>query len=175
MPAFHEIENTIRALFEGYELAQAEGLDPNEQAAYEAQLDALLDELADAEAAKIDGVYFYITEQEARAEQIQDTIRALQNRKKTVLNRVDSLKEHILVVMHAHGLRKIEGNTVTAFTRQLKDLNINERAVPRRFKVQDFIYAETLNKKAIEAALKAGEQVDGCTLGTKLSLNLRRA
>jgi hypothetical protein len=108
---------------------------------------------------------------ESSADQIDLEIKRLQGRKKALENRADSIKAYIKTQLEAMGLDKVKTPAFTvAIQNNPPSVVVNDPAlVPAAFQIVKY----DLDKKAISAALKAGEQVPGCELAIGKSLRIR--
>lgn len=144
----HEISTDIKSI-----------LDSDDQELINDNLDSM--ELAFNE--KAESLVKYTQNIEADIKQVDDMIKQLQARKKTMKNKVDSFREYIRHNMEANGFNKIE---CPLFTMTLKKAPavldvIDESLIPDEF--VDVEVVEKINSTKLKNALKAGE-VEGARL-----------
>ena len=124
------------------------------------------------EADKVDAFWGFIKEEQGRMEAIKTEARRLQARAATIQRNIDGLKWHYLHIMQANGKQKIQGAAYTLSIRADKVARVfDEAALPEKFwkeKVE-----RSVDKAAIKAAIKAGEEVPGAELVESRSLQGR--
>lgn len=164
MASFNAIENEIQNI-----LAMAEEeLTPEMEEACE----KYLEELATAEADKIDAFAFILREREAKAKHYKAEATRLSKKAKSQENRINSLKYRYCEIMQSMGLKKIEGNSYTLSLRPAKSVSVTAMldALPDEFvRVKE---ERSADKEAIKAALENGVIIDGCEIVTTHSLQI---
>ncbi len=95
---------------------------------------------------------------------IDSEIKRLQERKKVIENRNQSLRDYLLHNMEASGINKIECSLFTASLRSgIESVDIYDQSqIP-----DEFIKVEVItnpDKKAIKAAIQSGVEIPGATL-----------
>lgn len=123
-----------------------------------------LDELATAEADKVDGFAQFVRIESAHAEAMKEEAKRLAAKAKSRANRIAFLKERYLGIMYSHGLKKVEGNAYTLSIRHNAAVS-----VPAQIDILPPDYVRTTvtqeaDRAAIKDALKAGIEVPGCAL-----------
>jgi hypothetical protein len=125
--------------------------------------------------AKIEDYGWIIREMEAFGEAIKSEETRLSDRRKAHEKRVANIKAWLLSNMVACGITKIKCPvfSISVKTNPPKVVIDDEKAVPDRFLVVPDLPPPALDKKAIAAAIKAGEVVDGCHLEQGHSLSIK--
>lgn len=116
--------------------------------------------------------YVYIQKQlEAEAAAFKAEIDRMTERKKSIENHIERMKNAQLDFMQATGQRKASAGTFTLTLRENKSVKVlDESAIPETFwKPQP----AKLDKAGIKAALKSGEDVPGCEIETSFSVTAR--
>lgn len=112
---------------------------------------------------------------EAEAKMIGEHIKAMQAKKKAVENRASRLREYLHIQMTRAGIKEIKANDGT-FTAKIR-LNpesvevLDEAQIPAAFIKQKV--EESIDKIAIKKAIQAGQDVAGCKLVRKESLQIK--
>ena len=161
---FSAIQQEIAAMLE----VADEDLDSIQKEA----MNEYLDMLAGQEADKVDGFAGFIREQSARAEYLKSEAQRIAAKGRSIERRLDGLKAHYLHIMQTHGLSRVAGSTYTLSTRKSSRVDVPDvAALPDAYKVTKT--EVTPDRKAIAAALKAGEAVPGASLVEGVSLQIR--
>lgn len=135
-------------------------------------MDEYLNELASQEADKVDAFAAFVREQTNRAEYLKAEGQRIVNRARSIESRIDSLKAHYLYIMKVNGLSRVAGATYTLTTRKSSRVDVPDvSALPEVYRVTKT--EVSADKKAIAAALKAGEAVPGASLVEGVSLQIR--
>lgn len=114
--------------------------------------------------AKIEDYGFVIRNLEAFGDAIKAEETRLAERRKAHEKRVANIKAWLLENMQACGITKIECPvfSISVKTNPPKVVVDDEKAIPDRFLVVPDLPPPSPDKKAIAAAIKAGEVVNGC-------------
>ena len=122
-------------------------------------------------------VGFVIRNMESMAAQIKEAEQAMAARRKALEARAESVREYLLRNMQDCGISKIESPYFTLSVRNnasvsviVDDQDMLEFAAPK------FIVTaidKSVDKKAVKAAIEAGEDVPGCRLERKNSLQIK--
>ena len=164
MPTFASIQQEIAAMLE----VADEALTPEQQSA----MDEYLNDLAGQESDKVDAFAAFVKEQAARAEFLKAEAQRIAAKGRAIERRLDGLKEHYLHIMQAHGLSSVAGSTYTLSTRKSSRVDVPDVfALPEAYRVTKT--ETTPDRKAIAAALKAGEAVPGASIVEGVSLQIR--
>jgi len=101
---------------------------------------------------------------------IDDEIKRLQALKKQKQSLVSRLKDNLLNAVKLFG--KFEVGTVTFGTRKSSSVIVEDvNALPGDYKKVKV--TETADKTAIKKALKAGEQIEGCSIQESINLKIK--
>lgn len=119
---------------------------------------------------KLDNSQLYILEELAKAEALKAEAKRLTEKAKAMDNRVDRLKKLMIGAITATGEGKLKTDRFSFFTRstesvQVADIEELPRSLVRLKKEAD--------KNAIKKLLKEGEEVEGCSLVTNVSLGVK--
>ena len=116
---------------------------------------------------KVDAYKGYLDFLEARADQLQQTIKSLQNKKKAVENANKRVREYVKLTMGAFGLRKIKGDVYTATLTERDGIEVNEEEIlaPYREKAMrlseelpDYVSVELkVSKTGVAEAIKGND------------------
>lgn len=164
MPTFEQIQNEIAAMLS----IPDEELDDVQRKA----LDAYLDELATAEASKVDGFGQFIRLQSALAEACAEEAKRLASKAKTAKARIAFLKTKYTASMQGAGIKKIAGNAYTISIRETEAVAVTAlvETLPDIYQRKKVTIEP--DKIAIKNALKSGVAIPGCTLGMNYSLHI---
>lgn len=131
-----------------------------------------LDELEEALDAKLEGCGIVIKGLEAEAEAIKAEEARLADRRRRKEKEAERLREYVLRCMESVGEKELETPRIRIATRRSTFVDVlDEGSVPR-----DYVRvttSEKVDKKAVMKALKAGEDVPGCSISERFSLQLR--
>lgn len=137
-----------------------------------AELDKYLDELADAEAEKIDGCVAWMKEQVALAEFYKAESNAFKAKAAARLNAVQRLKDNYLHLFQANGLTKVAGSKYSISIQNSPVVAVDaESSIPSewwREKVE-----RSVDKEGIKKALKSGVTIPGVHLEDNPSIRMR--
>lgn len=131
-----------------------------------------LDELEDALDAKLEACGVVVKNIVAEAEAIKDEEKRLAERRRIKEDEADRLKEYVLYWMEKSGAKKIDTARVALSTRKSSVVDVTDEAVvPREFfKVKTMA---SVDKAAVKKAIKAGEEVAGCVINERLTLQVK--
>ncbi|WP_121605356.1 siphovirus Gp157 family protein [Virgibacillus sp. Bac332] len=155
-----------------YELSQkySQLLQLAEEADEAAFLDALeyLDEEINE---KAENIAFVLQEMKADIDKIGNEIKRLQNRKKTLQNKQDQLKWYLTKELDGLGIDRVKSaNFNISLRNNPPKVNVlDESLIPKQY----FITKQELSKKDIKEALKNGEEIEGVSLISERSVNIR--
>jgi len=164
MPALYEIsQDYLRAL------------DVLTDPANDIPLDAITDTLEGIEGQlqeKATNVAKFMQNLDATAKAIKEAEQKMAQRRRTIENRAQGLKDYLKHNMEASGITRIESPWfVLSVQKNPGAVEItDERQLPDDFKIE--VVTQKIDKAAIKAALKAGQDVPGATLvqGTRLAI-----
>ena len=157
----YEMSDTARQL---YELLEAGEIDEQ----------TVLDTMESIGASEKLESYVYIQKQlEAEASAFKAEIDRMNERKKSLENQIDRMKKAQLEFMQATGQKKAAAGTFTITMRENKSVKVlDQKAIPSAYLTEKPAEYNP-DKKAILAALKAGESVPGCEIETSFSVSAR--
>lgn len=164
MATFEQIEMEIASMLD----VQDDELTPEQKA----EMDKYLEELAAAEANKVDGFAQFVKVQGARAKAIKEEAQRLAARARAIENRISWLKAHYMTNMLAFNLTKIAGGIYTVSLRNSKSVRVDESALDTLPAELKKVTVEP-RKTEIRKALEAGQELAGCSIEETQSLNIR--
>lgn len=110
---------------------------------------------------------------EAECAAFDAEIKRMTDRKHIIERHIDRLKAAQVDFMQATGQRKVAAGTFTITMRENKSVRVvDQDAIPASFITEKPAVYQP-DKKAILAALKAGESVPGCEIETSFSVSAR--
>lgn len=138
-----------------------------------AELDAYLDDLAQAKADKVDAIGDFITSMTMRIKAIGEHAAMLSKKANAASVRIDRLKTRYKENMLAAGITKISGSVYDMSLRKSTSVSVtsNIDALHDVFKRTKTIVEP--DKAKIKEALKAGVAVEGCEIVTNYSLQVK--
>ena len=120
---------------------------------------------------KINSYCEIINQFKADVKSIKDEISRLTERKDNCENAIERMKSALDEFMKASGKTKEKTDKFTIYYRNTQSVNIlDEDKLPDEYLIPQ---PPKIDKKAISAAIKGGEKVDGAELVTKSSINIR--
>ena len=120
---------------------------------------------------KINSYCEIINQFKADMKSLKDEINRLTERKNNCENAIERMKSALDEFMKASGKTKEKTDKFTIFYRDTQSVNIlDENKLPDEYLT---LQPPKIDKKAISAAIKGGEKVDGAELVTKSSINIR--
>lgn len=156
MPTFDQIQQEIEDML----VLPHEDLTDEQRAA----LDSYLSELADMEAGKVDAFGQFLKMQSTRVEACKHEAQRLAAKARATESNIAKLKRHYLEVMRQRGLKKVSGNAYTISVGELDVVSVSIDAA----KLPDLFIRRTVSiqpdKPVIKEALKAGVEIEGCSL-----------
>lgn len=121
---------------------------------------------------KADGIAKMLTMLEATASTHDIEIKRLQQRKRAVENRIDSIKKYLRDQMLYAGMEKIKGATHSVSIRHTTATEVFDVAALPAHYVRTTILTEP-DKRAIKDVLQSGVEVPGARLVENISLQIR--
>ncbi len=120
-------------------------------------------------------VAMFIRNLESSADQIDIAIKQMQERKKAIENKADSIKKYLLENMQRTGINKIES---PYFSVQLKKnppsvVIDNESYINEKYKVTKTVTTTSIDKESIKLAIKNGEIVTGAHIEQKERIEIK--
>lgn len=164
MPSFSDIQDEISSMLS----IPDEDLTDEQRAA----MDAYLNDLAGAEADKVDAFGSFIRVESARAEACKKEAQRLANKAKTAEGRISYLKHLYLCTMQQNGLKKVQGGNVShVHAVSLADAQSVRAALPDMYiRRKESVEPD---KTVLKEALKGGLEIPGATLVKTSSLQIR--
>lgn len=121
---------------------------------------------------KAEAVAMFVKNLEADAEAIKAEEQALKKRREVKERKADRLREYLLECLDVNGLSLVDTPKARISTRRSTYVNVTDDGkVPESFRKVKTV--ESIDKTAIGKALKAGDEVDGCELAERRSLQIR--
>lgn len=164
MPSFEQIQDEISAMLS----IPDEDLTDEQRAA----MDAYLNDLARAEADKVDAFGQFVRIESAKADACKKEAQRLANKAKTAEGRISYLKHLYLCTMQTNGLKKVQGSSYTLSIREADSVDVTDiNALPDLYLRKK----ETVepDKLMLREALKGGICIPGATLVKTQSLMVR--
>ena len=134
--------------------------------------ESMMDQLEGEFNTKIDNICAYIKNQEALKSGISDEIKSLNDRKKSVDNKIDYLKKLITDSMARRDVKKLETPRNRISFRKSVSVNVlDESQIDGSYFVEKV--ERKLDKKTLLADLKNGVEVDGAELLEKQNIQIK--
>jgi len=156
-----------------YELAQnyAQLMEMAEEMESDALVDTL-EALQDAIEDKAENIAKLIKNLEADAKAIKEEEQRLADRRRSIENKVNRLKEYLQQQLEIAGLQRVKRPTITvAIQNNPPSVEItDEKLIPSEYMIPQ---TPKIDKKAILERLKNGETVPGCTLKQTKGVRIR--
>jgi len=160
MPSLYELTNNYRQLVEFGEEMDAE------------MFGDTLSSITDAIELKAENIAYVIRNLEADAAVIKEEEQRLAERRKAAENRVKGLKTYLLEQLESAGMKSVKTPLITVSVANNAPSVVvsDESTLPEQYLVPQ---PPKVDKKAISAALKAGEEVPGCSLVAGKSVRIK--
>lgn len=165
MPTFDAIQQEIAAMLD----VADEDLTEEQKSA----MDAYLDELAQAEADKVDAFAGFIRQETARTKFLKEESARLASKARTAENRIAYLKARYLTIMQQAGVRKIQGHVYALSIRSTPTVQVDDPAALDDFYCRFIPARREPDKRVILEALRDGGTLPGCRLVHNESLQIR--
>ncbi len=121
---------------------------------------------------KVDGVAYYIKNEEATAKMIKDEAKALIERAKRHEDRAMRLKKYLLGALNARDMTKLETVKNKITTRKSTVVNvIDPNMLPKKYLTKNIEYKP--DKKMIKEVLNDGKRVKGAELEQRVTLYVK--
>lgn len=121
---------------------------------------------------KAEAVAMFIKNLEADADAIKAEKKKLDKREKIKRGKADRLREYLRDCLEMNGLKLVDTPKARISTRLSTYVNVtDEDKVPEMFRKVKTV--ESIDKTSVGKALKAGEEVDGCELAERSSLQIK--
>jgi len=103
---------------------------------------------------------------------IDEAIKRMQQRKKAIANRADSLKRYLASSLQHAGFNKYETADIRiGFRKSEATIIKDESKIPAQFKKVKTI--EQIDKTALKKAIKSGEVIEGATIEVKQNIQIK--
>ncbi len=134
---------------------------------------AYIGELVRQEADKVDAIGFVQDQTKSQIELLKDQEARIRSRRKALENAGNRLRQYILDVMQANGLKKIKGNSRTIFTRSTESVQVdgNPQDLPSEYVEMRIEYRP--RKSELKKSLKDGHDIPGAKLKLSESVTIR--
>ena len=165
MASFDSIQQEIAAMLD----VADEDLTEEQRAA----MDAYLNELAQAEADKIDGFCAFLREESARAKFYRDESQRLASKARTAEGRIAYIKDKYLNIMRQNGLNKISGGAYSISIRHTPTVAVDDAGALEDLYCRVIPAKREPDKRVILEALKGGVEIPGCHIVQSDSLQIR--
>lgn len=154
----HEIQTALSALDDV-------DLSPEDYANTEAAILAYLDDLANQESAKVDGIARVDSAIQKDIDWLKDEEAKIAAKRRALTNRKEQFRKWILGVMASHSLQSVKGR-VHSVSRRKTPVSVivegNPQSLPSQYRTETITYSA--NKAAIKDALLSGAEIPGCHL-----------
>lgn len=159
------------AIAEALEIALTESIDPETGEILQGGFEQL-EQLSAERDTKIENIGAYIKNLTAEADAIKAEEKSLAERRKAKENKIARLKDYVSFSLQNAGQSKFESAKVAFSFRKSTSVNItNLEAVPAEYiKIKE---EKTADKTVIGKLLKAGQEIAGCELVEKQSLQIK--
>ena len=164
MPSFSDIQDEISSMLS----IPDEDLTDEQRAA----MDAYLNDLAGAEADKVDAFGQFVRLESAKADACKKEAQRLANKAKTAEGRISYLKHLYLCTMQQNGLKKVQGSAYTLSIREADSVDVTDVAALPDMYLRRKESVEP-DKTVLKEALKGGLEIPGATLVKTSSLQIR--
>ena len=164
MPKFSDICDEISSMLS----IPDEDLTDEQRAA----MDAYLNDLAGAEADKVDAFGQFVRLESAKADACKKEAQRLANKAKTAEGRISYLKHLYLCTMQSNGLKKVQGGAYTLSIREADSVDVTDVSVLPDMYIRRKESVEP-DKTVLKEALKGGLEIPGATLVKTSSLQIR--
>lgn len=159
MASLYELSTQATAL---YELLQADAID---ELTFKDTLEAM------GATDKVESYCKIIKQLQNDVEMFKTEIDRLQQRKKSIENGIDRMKNALLLFMQQSGQEKVKAGTFAVSTATTQAVNItDEKVIPCAYLVEQ---PPKIDKIGIKNALKAGEEISGAELVNNTGVRIR--
>lgn len=165
MSSFDTIQQEIAAM-----------LDVADEDLTEEQREAMnqyLNELAQAEADKVDGFCAFLREESAKVKYYREESARLSCKARAAEGRISFLKNKYLGIMQEHGISKINGGAYSISIKHTPSVLIEDESQLDPLYTRVIPEKREADKRTILEALKGGVEIPGCMLVQSESLQIR--
>ena len=169
MNTLYELDAKIAELLDtGFEMSC---IDAETGEIDETQLAAYLEQLQLDRKTKIDNIAVYVKNLEAEAVAIRAEEKKLKERREAKERKAERLKNYIKTSMMLQGETKFESARVSMALRNSKAVVVDESKLESVYFINKIV--QSVDKKAIKAALEAGILVEGAMLEERKNLQIK--
>lgn len=169
MNTLYELDARIAELLDtGFEMSC---IDAETGEIDETQLDVYLEQLQLDRKTKIDNIAVYVKNLEAEAVAIKAEEKRLKERRESKERKAERLKNYIKTSMVLQGETKFESARVSMALRNSKAVVVDESKLESVYFINKIV--QSVDKKAIKAALEAGILVEGAMLEERKNLQIK--
>ena len=169
MNTLYELDSKIAELLEtGFEMSC---IDAETGEIDDTQLAVYLEQLQLDRKTKIDNIAVYVKNLEAEADAIKAEEKRLKERREAKERKAERLKNYIKTSMLLQGETKFESARVSMALRNSKAVVVDESKLESVYFINKIV--QSVDKKAIKAALEAGILVEGAMLEERKNLQIK--
>lgn len=169
MNTLYELDSKIAELLDtGFEMSC---IDAETGEIDETQLAIYLEQLQLDRKTKIDNIAVYVKNLEAEADAIKAEEKKLKERREAKERKAERLKNYIKTSMLLQGETKFESARVSMALRNSKAVVVDESKLESVYFINKIV--QSVDKKAIKAALEAGILVEGAMLEERKNLQIK--
>lgn len=169
MNTLYELDSKIAELLEtGFEMSC---IDAETGEIDETQLAIYLEQLQLDRKTKIDNIAVFVKNLEAEADAIKAEEKRLKERREAKERKAERLKNYIKTSMMLQGETKFESARVSMALRNSKAVVVDESKLESVYFINKIV--QSVDKKAIKAALEAGILVEGAMLEERKNLQIK--
>lgn len=169
MNTLYELDAKIAELLDtGFEMSC---IDAETGEIDETQLAIYLEQLQLDRKTKIDNIAVYVKNLEAEAVAIRAEEKKLKERREAKERKAERLKNYIKISMMLQGETKFESARVSMALRNSKAVVVDESKLESVYFINKIV--QSVDKKAIKAALEAGILVEGAMLEERKNLQIK--
>ena len=169
MNTLYELDSKIAELLEtGFEMSC---IDAETGEIDETQLAVYLEQLQLDRKTKIDNIAVYVKNLEAETDAIKAEEKRLKERREAKERKAERLKNYIKTSMMLQGETKFESARVSMALRNSKAVVVDESKLESVYFINKIV--QSVDKKAIKAALEAGILVEGAMLEERKNLQIK--
>lgn len=169
MNTLYELDSKIAELLDtGFEMSC---IDAETGEIDETQLAIYLEQLQLDRKTKIDNIAVYVKNLEAEAVAIRAEEKKLKERREAKERKAERLKNYIKTSMMLQGETKFESARVSMALRNSKAVVVDESKLESVYFINKIV--QSVDKKAIKAALEAGILVEGAMLEERKNLQIK--
>ncbi|MEY8257034.1 siphovirus Gp157 family protein [Erysipelotrichaceae bacterium 66-17] len=120
---------------------------------------------------KVDGVAYYIKNNDVAAKALKEEAKTLLERAQRYENRNDKLKKYLLNVMDQRDMTKIETTKNRISTRKSTSVVVDDEMLPKKYLIKKVDYKP--DKKMLKELLNSGKRIKGAELEQKITLYVK--